>query len=122
MRYLWLFLAYLLLLGCQRPAVGTYTDSCTLYHRPAVVLTLQPDHTFAYRFQYLDTVVTGTWRQAHDTLMLRSAFFLRAQQPLSPSVKYTTQPGVDQFTKRGNRLVPLTNPTDPAKQCFLQRH
>ena len=121
-RYFELFLAHLLFLGCQRPALGTYTDSCTAYHRPGVVLTLHPDHTFAYRFQYLDTLVTGTWRQAHDTLTLHSAFFLRPPLPLTPSVKYTAQPGVDRFAKRGNRLVPLTDATDPRKQCFLQRH
>ena len=122
MRCLWLFIAFLLLPGCQRAALGTYADSCTLYHRPGVVLTLHPDHTFAYRFQYLDTLVTGTWRQAHDTLTLRSPFFLQAAPPLSPRVKYTAQPGVDLFAKRGNRLLPLTDATDPAKGCFLQRH
>ncbi|RIY07723.1 hypothetical protein D0T11_15840 [Hymenobacter rubripertinctus] len=121
MRYLWLFLAYLLLLGCQRAALGTYTDSCTLYHRPAVVLTLHPDHTFAYRFQYVDTLITGTWRQMHDTLTLRSAFFLRPQRPLTPVVKYTAQLGLDRFAKRGKRLVPLTDTIDPVKGCFLQR-
>jgi hypothetical protein len=107
--------------GCTRSYNGLFYDSCTISHRPAVVLLLKPDQTFQYKFSYYDTLIQGNWRRSHDTITLRSATFPLPRLPLSPSNKYTDNDSIDQFLIVRKKLIPVLSHGRQGQGCFLKK-
>jgi hypothetical protein len=112
-----------LLIKCTviKDSYGTYENSCVLYDRlPAVTLVLKSDNTFSYKFPYVDDRIEGIWRISKDSLILRSDYFLKENEPLTPKRKYTDVPGEDIYLIRGTKLYAVSS-NGMKRECYLKK-
>lgn len=116
------YLFFFCLAGCTgfKKITGNYKSSCFLQLYPNVILNVNSDSTFEYRFAYLEEVIKGKWKVSNDTLFLYSERFQQINvNELSPRIKYTDLPGYDGYLIRKKKLYVLTPNKIMEDECYL---
>jgi len=120
-----IFILTIFIIGCnsslQNISDREYVSSCYTQRFPDLILNLETDNTFKYKFAYLEENVTGVWERKKDTLFLKSDYFSpQYQKPLTPSYKYSDfSNSIDAFIIKKNKLYSLDSLGDMRQDCFL---
>lgn len=100
-----------------------YVSTCYIQRYPKVILNLESDGSFKYRFAYLEKDIFGSWYLLGDTLMLESDFFDEDfQRKMVTAVKYTEfSADKDAFLFKGMKLYRIDSLKGVDDKCYLNR-
>ena len=108
--------------GCTKYNIigHEYRSSCFLYSYPKVILYLNKDSTFSYKFAYLQDSIKGRLKISKDSLFLFSESFLQLDTGKeSPIIKNTNTNEYDGYIIKKNKLVPLSSHKEEKNKCHL---
>ena len=124
-KIIYLFILPILYSGCSvtnKKLIGTYKSTCILQAYPDVILELDSNNSFSYKFANQNNRIVGSWTRKADTIYLFSKDFnTDVSDPLAPIQKYTTLSKKDGYIIKKNKLL-LLNKDGVTEKCFLQKY
>jgi len=105
--------------SCNTIKLGSYKSTCTQYHQAELILDLQANNLFSYRFANNPNLISGSWFVVNDTLILKSGHFKTLSDTLFPITKMTDFPNQDKYLIKDRKLF-ILNKEGKSNVCFLK--
>ena len=121
MKYIFFLIVIYLGTSCRTTKVhyGTYASTCFIQTETDLLLILNYDKTFQYKFAHSSNTIAGTWSAHRDTLIMMSNQFKKSDDVMLPKVKKSDFDEKDIYIIKGKTLYTI-NKNGISKDCVMK--